>query len=156
VHFEVTPLLHGATYLYPFYFWVPRAFWAAKPDAIGHAYVRWIEPELATTGHSIAISYLGEGAVNFGSAGILVGALLAVGLIALLRRLNDVVARPGLRTRASIFLLCGGVILQTSMLDFVWADSNTYTHRGLVRLAVVFAYATVALAVGWLARRQKS
>lgn len=147
VDLGAAPLLLGTSYLYPFYFWVPRAFWAAKPDGIGNAYVRWIAPELAGTDHSLAVSYLGEGVANFGPIGVLASVLLAASLVIVLSRgvsAMSITRRPG---REAWFLFCGAVVLQTSILDFVWADSNTFTHRGLVRFAVVGGYALVTMGV---------
>lgn len=137
VDLGVTHYYMGETYLYGIsYYWIPRALWPDKPLALGAMYAIWFTPELVEKGHTIAGSYLGEIFVNFGLSGLV---LLPFLLGLLLRRIEQRLHQISVSTNDSIhsmFLVIACAVIGASVLDFVWADSNTFVQRGGLRLAV--------------------
>lgn len=146
--------LNGSTYMYPLYFWVPRQWWPGKPEGLGSAYVRWIQPELAGTGHSVAVSYLGEGVANFALPGVIVAAVFAAVLLVVVTKFRRQLAH---RTRGALMTTYGFVVvvlLEASILDLIWADSNTWAQRGLTRILVVLLIASIGGLVSLITRRK--
>lgn len=129
--------LHGHTYLYTVLFWVPSKYWADKPGGLGRLYVEWFYPEMLHTGHSLAGSYLGEGFVNFGISGLAVAPILTGFVLGLVMRF----LLTGLKGRTSSDVVWLRLLLlfaiSASLADFVWADSNTFMHRGMLRIVTV-------------------
>lgn len=146
---------YGATYLYNILFWVPRAVWEDKPDGLGRMYVEWLTPELLHTGHSISGSYIGEAFVNFYVWGILIVPVIAGLIIGLISKYSIGLIRNDVQSDMSIIYITLYIILSSSMADFLWADTNTFTHRGMVRAFVLFCVVVLIYGLKVFAPRRK-
>lgn len=132
VHYQL-----GATYFYNIIFWIPRAVWESKPGAFGRTLTYWLRPSLDDTTHSMAASYIGEAFANFYIFGIVFAGLVAGLIIVVISKLFHIAVARERAVHSVVFALAVYSLVGGTIADFVWADTNTFTQRGLVRLVVL-------------------
>jgi len=126
----------GSSYLNILGNYVPRTLWPSKPEGLGRIYTYLIRPDLAHTGHTLSGSYLGELWANFWWFGLVIGPMVIAPLLGWLSKLQRRIfgSDPEL---AFVWLLLYALSV-AGIADFVWADSNTYTHRTINTAVVLF------------------
>lgn len=125
----ILPYAKGETYLANLVSWVPRSVWPDKPLGLGSTAVQWISPRQFGTGHSVAVTYVGEFVYNFGWLGVVLG---SVALGAMLGFGDRYAFRTVARFRQGIWPICAFVtyvLLLSAQLDFVWAGTNAPVQR---------------------------
>lgn len=132
----------GSSYLNILGNYVPRTVWPSKPEGLGRIYTYLIRPDLAHTGHTLSGSYLGELWANFWWFGLMIGPVLIASVLGRLSKFQRKIY--GSDPEFAFFWLLLYALFVAGIADFVWADSNTYTHR-IINTAVVLFFAALPL-----------
>jgi hypothetical protein len=135
----VVAAANGSTYVASAVAAVPRSLWPDKPIGWGKEITLYTRPELATTIHSEAATGFVEPYWNFRVLGI----FMIVPLIGLGVRAIDALLRRPHRLRPTLgTVLVGtcGLLLASSLPDFIWGGSFTFVTRGGFRTGLLLVF----------------
>lgn len=126
-------------------FFIPRDLWSGKPFGFGRELTRLLEPEMYSSGHTVAALVTGEWYYNFGYFGY----FLMVPTIGLIVRWLDLRLASTIRSLSADFRqICVIAIfglLMSGVPDLVWAGSFTSVSRALIRCAPAIAILTASM-----------
>lgn len=111
------------------FFWIPREWWASKPEGFGRLMVYEFLPWMSHTGHSMAGSIFGEGIAYFGFFGLIAGSLVLVVVVTVIEKLLFwIQARPPDLQLIGLSALSIG---SGQILTLVWGGFFSFSVRSL-------------------------
>ncbi|ACF14595.1 hypothetical protein Ctha_2143 [Chloroherpeton thalassium ATCC 35110] len=113
-------LLYGESYLATIFFWIPRNLWPNKPVGFGKQMVKWIQPNLYHTNHSLAGNYVAEAVANYGYFGY----ILAIAMIYIVIKLMSYYVKSN-----NIYKIIIAVIYIVSIPDLIWGGFFSFFVR---------------------------
>jgi len=133
--------VNGESYVATLLFFIPRSLWENKPVGFGRQMALWYFPKNRHNGFTLAGTHFGEAFGNFGKFGIPVALFVFVFLINLIKKL--LCSYDKRYNTLMLFRLVIGVILTTTISDFLWGGSFTSFSR--VGVSVMFVLPVLAL-----------
>ncbi len=124
---------------------VPDWLWPDKPLALGYEISLITAPTKFGTGYSDASSILGEWLYDFGYLGLFLMVPIIGFAIPLLDRVMTLCLRITSNT-TRLFAVAIAVMLCAGVPDLVWSGTHTYSARMLLRLPLILASLTLAVA----------
>jgi len=118
------------------FFWVPRVWWPNKPEGFGRIIVYELEPDLVSTNHSMAASFLGEFVFYGGMLGPILALVVVTIFVSLINKLLRLVGRA-----SSIFFMINYSLLayiSAQSLTLIWGGLASYAPRGLSAALGIF------------------
>lgn len=123
-------------------FWFPRVWWPNKPESFSKIIVYELEPELGSTTHSIATSYLGDFVYYTGMLGPAMGVITIILFVSVINKALNLVGR----TSSSVWMLNYALFAYMSVqsLTLIWGGLSAYAPRGIAAMfglsAVIFLW----------------
>lgn len=120
------------------FFWFPREWWPNKPMGFGKIIVYELQPELASTTHSMATSYLGEFVYYAGVLGPAMGIIIIILFTSIINKALDLVGR----TSSSVWMLNYALFayMSTQGLTLIWGGLASYVPRGI---GAIFGFSAI-------------
>ena len=148
------PMRYGQTFVEALMGPIPRPLWPDKPYGFGTQITEWLVPHLVGV-HSFAATAYGEWYVNFGWAGLGLGAVVIGGVLLWM----DVRLVRAVRERGRDFWAyaraVGWGVLAAGIADYVWVGLFTYVGRSGIRVAFFWGVVLVALLLFDPTRRRR-
>lgn len=147
----------GKTLLASVLFWVPRSLWPSKPPGLGFQYTLWFRPDLASVGHSMVGSYLGEPYVNFGIMGLVIAPLVLGTVLGLIdRAVYQLASGPRSLDTRYCWKAVSIAVVVAGIADYVWGSSFALSTRAGSRLIILFMIAAIRLLLRQATSRRRS
>ena len=147
---------NGSTFLDAAVVFVPRSIWSNKPIGFGAELTGILEPEMSSSGHSMAALAYGEWFFNFGWMGLGLGIFVVGFLIKRLDLWVPAAFASVSSSKSGIRNVLVATIAISGLTDYFWVGTFTYAARVGLRLVIVICVAEFLLKGDSLDRRESS